>query len=107
MTIRWWRVGVLFERDGSLWTETFHVRAFTREAACRMVAERLDDRPHEVYACQASDPLLRVVQREEIVAAFGPYRRDPRDPTLAARRGSDILGEHERPERQGIQTGGE
>jgi hypothetical protein len=81
MKVRWWRVGVLFERDGDPWTWTFHVRAFTEASAQRLVAEKVDA-PHEVYACVGSEPLMRVANREEIVADYGPYRRSWGDPAI-------------------------
>lgn len=81
MNVRWWRVGVLFERDDDPWTWTMHVRAFTEASARRLVAERVDG-PHEVYACVGSEPLLRVENREEIVADYGPYRRSWGDPAF-------------------------
>jgi len=81
MKVRWWRVGVLFEKDDGPWTWTFHVRAFTEASARRLVAEKIDG-AHEVYACVGSEPLMRVANREEIVADFGPYRRSWSDPAL-------------------------
>ena len=33
MTLRWWRLGVVVERDDALFTWTFHVRAFTERTA--------------------------------------------------------------------------
>ncbi len=81
MKVRWWRMGVVFEREGDPWTWTLHVRAFTEASARRLVAERIDG-PHEVYACVGSEPLMRVANREEIVADYGPYRRSWRDPAM-------------------------
>ncbi|MHC4547429.1 MAG: hypothetical protein ACYTEZ_01520 [Planctomycetota bacterium] len=83
MKVRWWRVGVVFERDGDPWTWTLHVRALTEASARRLVAERVGEAPHAVYACQPSEPLLRVAATEEVVADYGPYRRSWQDPTIA------------------------
>lgn len=82
MKVRWWRMGVVFERDGDPWTWTLHVRAFSEKGARRLVAGRVDA-PHAVYACQPSDPLLRVADTEEVVADYGPYRRSWEDRTIA------------------------
>ena len=38
MKVRWWRMGVVFERDGDPWTWTLHVRAFHENGARRLVA---------------------------------------------------------------------
>lgn len=88
--IRWWRVAVLFRADDAPYSWTLHVRAFTDERARRLVAARVREHAGRtaeaslhVYACVPSDPLRRVTQREEIVAAYGPYRRAWDDPLLA------------------------
>ena len=86
MTVRWWRLGILYEENGAPWTWTFHVRARTEKKARELVNERVG-RPHGVYACVASDPLLRVEQVEEIVAEAGPFRRAWGDPTVGPLRG--------------------
>jgi hypothetical protein len=75
-------MGVVFERDGDPWTWTLHVRARTEGGARRLVAETVGA-PHAVYACQPSDPLLRVADKEEVVATYGPYRRSWEDRTIA------------------------
>lgn len=82
MKVRWWRMGVVFERDGDPWTWTLHVRAFREEGARRLVAGKVAA-PHAVYACEPSDPLLRVADKEEVVADYGPYRRSWEDRTIA------------------------
>lgn len=82
MKPRWWRVAVLLEAEDGPSTWTFHVRAFTEERARMLVAERLG-RPHAVYACVASEPLGGVAPCEEVVADYGPWRRDWADPALA------------------------
>ena len=82
MNVRWWRMGVIYERGGNPWTHTFHVRAFTEEGARRLVGQRLVGIRHAFHACQPSDPLLRVANREEIVAEFGPYERSWDDETI-------------------------
>ena len=89
MNVRWWRIGVLFERDGAPWTRTLHIRAFTEESARRMAAERVGC-PHTVHVIEPSEPLLRVENREEIVADFGPFRRSWEDPVLAELRADDL-----------------
>lgn len=81
MIPRWWRVGVVFLREGDPWTWTFHVRAFTERAARALVAERVGSR-HAIYVCHPSDPLPRVAKVEEIAADYGPYRRSWEDPTI-------------------------
>jgi len=80
---RWWRIAIVFERDGDPWTQTFHVRARTEEGARRLVADRVGSE-HRIYACVASEPLARVEPRDEIVATYGPYRRSWEDPMLEA-----------------------
>ena len=85
MTVRWWRLGILYEEEGAPWTWTFHVRARTENKARALVTARVG-RPHGVYACVASDPLLRVEQVEEIVAEAGPFRRSWNDSTVAGLR---------------------
>ena len=82
MRVRWWRMGVVFERDGDPWTWTLHVLAFHESGARRQVAGKVGG-PHAVYACQPSDPLLRAADTEEVVADYGPYRRSFEDPTIA------------------------
>ncbi len=79
--IRWYRVGLVFERDQTPFTWTFHVRAFTADAARRLAAARAGT-PHAVYVCQPSEPLRRVAQVEEIVAHYGPYPRSWNDPVV-------------------------
>ena len=81
MKVRWWRLGILYEEQGAPWTWTFHVRARTERKARELVTARVN-RPHGVYACVASDPLLRVEQVEEIVAEAGPFRRSWNDPVM-------------------------
>jgi hypothetical protein len=81
---RWWRLGVLMEREGAPWTATFHVRARTEEGARRIVAERVSGGRYAVYACFASDPVPKMPSHDEIAAVFGPYRRDWADPSVAA-----------------------
>jgi len=83
MNVRWWRVAVVYEDNGAPRTWTLHVRAFTEESARALVASRVGDRSFFVYACQPSDPLTKVANREEIVADYGPYERSWDDPTLA------------------------
>ena len=83
MNVRWWRVAVVFEDAGEPCTWTLHVRAFTDESARRLVAQRVGARPFLVYACQPSEPLTRVANKEEIVADYGPYRRSWDDPMVA------------------------
>ena len=83
MNVRWWRVGVCYEEDGDPWTWTLHVRAFTEKRARELVAARVARARLHVYACAPSEPLLRVEQKEEIVAEYGPYRRSWLDPALA------------------------
>jgi hypothetical protein len=81
-TPRWWRIGVVFERDGDPWTQTFHVRALSERAARRLVAEAVGA-PHGVHVCHPSDPLLQVSRKEEIAATYGPFRRSWADKTIA------------------------
>ena len=81
MNIRWWRMGVVYEDAGDPWTGTLHVRAFQESGARRIVAARVG-RPHAVYTCAPSEPLLRVKNVEEIVAQYGPYRRSWDDETV-------------------------
>jgi len=84
VTIRWWRIGVVIERDGEPWTWTFHVRAHTENKARALVAERLAGERHAIHACHPSDPLIRVPPKETIAADYGPYRRSWSDPAVAA-----------------------
>lgn len=83
MIPRWWRVGVLLERDGAPWTWTFHVRAFTEKSARSLVEARVGEVRHVIYACHASEPLLRAAREEAIAADYGPYRRSFEDPAIA------------------------
>ncbi len=83
MKVRWWRVGVIFEREGRPYTQTLHVRAFDEVSALRLVAQRIGVR-HHVYIAQPSEPLLRVKEVEEIVATYGPYERSWDDPDVGA-----------------------
>ena len=91
MNVRWWRVAVVFEKEGAPCTWTLHVRAFTEESARRLVEQRVGERPFFVYACQPSEPLTKVANREEIVADYGPYERSWDDPMLAGLR-SNLVG---------------
>jgi len=83
--IRWYRIGLLFERDGEPFTATYHVRALSGERARALVAERVGG-PHRVHACESSAPLRQVAEVEEIVAHYGPYRRSWNDPMVASLR---------------------
>ena len=83
MTPRWWRVGVILERDGDPWTWTFHVRAPTEKSARALVAGHIGEESFTVHVCHPSDPLLHVANREEIAAHYGPYRRSWEDPAMA------------------------
>lgn len=81
MNVRWWRMAVLFERDGAPLTWTMHVRAFTEASARALVAREVEGK-HLVYACAPSEPLARVAPKEEVVARYGPYARSWEDPAL-------------------------
>jgi len=81
--LRWYRVGIVLEREGEPCTWTFHVRAFTEAGALRLVEARLSGEAFAVHALQPSDPLLRATGGEEIVAEHGPWRRSWEDPTVA------------------------
>jgi len=82
MTLRWWRIGVLFERDGAPHTQTFHVRARTERNARRLVDGAMGRTPFEVYVCHPSDPMPQAPQIEEIAATYGPWRRSRDDPAF-------------------------
>ncbi|MHC4939709.1 MAG: hypothetical protein ACYTHK_12120 [Planctomycetota bacterium] len=82
MNPRWWRIAILYEEDGTPWTWTFHVRAFTEKAARTLVEQRVD-REFAVYVCHPSDPLPTAPREEEIAADYGPWKRDWDDPTIA------------------------
>ena len=91
MTPRWWRIGLLFERDGEPWTWTMHVRAPTRPRAEALVDEHLRKehagaRRPRIYLCHPSEPLLKVDPTPAVAAAYGPYRRSWKDPVIAALR---------------------
>ena len=90
MTPRWWRLGVLVEREGAPWTMTFHARARSEAGARRLVAERLPGERHAVYACRKSEPIPKLPREEDVAAVFGPYRRSWDDPAVAKLRG--LLG---------------
>ncbi|MHC4933346.1 MAG: hypothetical protein ACYTGV_14270 [Planctomycetota bacterium] len=82
MIPRWWRVGVLFERDGEPFTWTFHVRAPDAKGALELVDGRVKERPYAVFVCHPSEPLARASRKPEVAAAYGPYRRSWRDPSI-------------------------
>ena len=84
MNPRWWRIGLLHEEEGTPWTWTYHVRAFTEESARRLVAERMQGKRFDVFVCRPSEPLPRAPREEEIAAAYGPFRRSWSDPALRA-----------------------
>ena len=79
--LRWWRIGVLVERDGDPWTWTFHVRALSERRARGLVAERVGGE-HRVFACHPSESLANAPKEEEIVAEAGPFHRNWCDPTI-------------------------
>lgn len=80
---RWWRIGVVLEREGDPWTWTFHVRAATEKTARSLVKEHIGDEPFGVYVCHPSDPLPNVPPTAGIAAHYGPYRRSWEDRTIA------------------------
>ena len=91
MSLRWWRIGVIMERDGEPWTWTLHVRANTEASARRLVDKRVADefpdvKRSAIHLCHPSDPLLRVAPKEEIIVTYGPYRRAWSDPVVAGLR---------------------
>ena len=91
---RWWRMGVLIERDGDPWTWTFHVRALSERRARGLVAQRVGGE-HQVYACHPSDPLPKARQIDEIAAEAGPFHRSWKDPLMIRIRNriGSVLGE--------------
>ena len=84
MTLRWWRICVVFPDDGAPWTRTFHVRARTERNARRLVQGAMGRAEYEVYVCHPSDPMPQAPQVEEIAARAGPWRRSWDDPVFAA-----------------------
>lgn len=84
MKVRWFRLGVLAGDEGAPETTTFHVRARSERSARALVAARLPGRRHFVYACVPGDPLARAAPDEMVAAEYGPYRRSPSDPAVAA-----------------------
>ena len=83
MRARWWRLGVVVEREGDPWTMTFHVRARTEEAARSLVDARLSGERHAIHMCFSSEPVRGIPPADEIAAVFGPYRRSWSDPDAA------------------------
>ncbi len=89
MVPRWWRIGLIVEREGDPWTWTFHVRAPTEKQALALVAGHLGREPYRIYECHKSEPLLKAPRTPEIAAHFGPFRRSRSDPLLGGTKGSD------------------
>ncbi|MGQ0614596.1 MAG: hypothetical protein ACT4PV_12745 [Planctomycetaceae bacterium] len=83
MNPRWWRLGVVVERDGAPWTMTMHARALSEAGARRLVAARLGGERHAVFVCHESEPLPKLPREEDLAALFGPYRRSWEDPGVA------------------------
>ena len=79
---RWWRIGVLIERDGDPWTWTFHVRALSERRARGLVAERVAAE-HRLFVCHPSEQLARARREDEIAAEAGPFRRSWQDPMMS------------------------
>jgi len=90
VSVRWWRIAVVYEDDGAPHTWTFHVRALTEKRAQALVRERVGRDDFAVFGCFPSEPLPNAKQTDEIVADWGPYRRSWEDPTVAPLKG--LLG---------------
>jgi hypothetical protein len=87
VSVRWWRVAIVFEDDGAPHTWTFHVRALTEKRAEALVRDRVGRDESAVDGCFPSEPLPTAIQTDEIVADWGPYRRSWNDPTIAHLKG--------------------
>ena len=83
MSLRWWRIALVLEREGTPWTWTFHVRASTEARARRLVADRLRGQRYAIFTLRPSDPLPLPPDREGIAADYGPWPRDWADPAVA------------------------